>query len=63
MTRSEYMSNSAKILLFCSLLLLVANILTVFGAPGTQIADIGSKLSTISFYGVFFLSFIKYIID
>lgn len=60
MTRSEYMSNSAKILLFCSLLLLVANILTVFGAPGTQIADIGSKLSTISFYGVFFLSFIAF---
>ena len=60
MTRSEYMANSAKLLLLCSLMLLVANVLTIFGEPGTQIADIGSKLSTVSFYVVFFLSFIAF---
>ncbi len=60
MTRSEYMANSAKLLLICSLLLLVANVFSMFGAPGTQMADIGGKLSTISFYVVFFFSFIAF---
>lgn len=60
MTRSEYIANSAKLLFMCSLLLLVANLMSMFGEAGTQIADIGGKLSTVSFYAVFFLSFIAF---
>lgn len=60
MTKSEYLANSAKLLFVCSLLLLVANLLVIFGAPGSQIADIASKMSDISFYAVFFLSFVAF---
>lgn len=60
MTKSEYFANSAKLLLVCSLLLLVSNCLSIFGADGSRMAEISSKLSDISFYVVFFLSFIAF---
>lgn len=60
MTRSDYLSNSAKLLLVSSLLLLVANVLSIFGEPGSSLDEIGSKLSTVSFYVVFFFSFIAF---
>ena len=60
MTKSEYFANSAKLLLVCSLLLLVSNCLSIFGADGSRMAEMSSKLSDISFYVVFFLSFIAF---
>lgn len=60
MTRSDYISSSAKLLFISSLLLLVANIFTMFSDLGSKMAETGSTLSTISFYVVFLFSFIAF---
>ena len=60
MTKSEYLSNSAKLLMISSILLLVANALTYFGAEGTIFADLGQKMSNISFYAVLIMGFLAF---
>lgn len=60
MTKSEYLSNSAKLLMISSILLLVANALSYFGAEGTVLAELGQKLSSFSFYAVLVMGFLAF---
>ncbi len=60
MTKSEYLSNSAKILLIGSALLFVANALTLVGAYNDVFLAFGEKFSTFSFYAVFLLGFLAF---
>ena len=60
LTKSDYLSNSAKLLLISSVLLLLANTLSVVGAYNPAFSEIAGKISTFSFYIVFFLSFFAF---
>ncbi len=60
MTKSEYLSNSAKLLMISSILLFVTNALTYFGTEVTQLADLGQRLSNISFYAVLIMGFLAF---
>lgn len=60
MTKSEYLSNSAKLLMISSILLFVTNALTYFGAEGTLFADLGQRMSNISFYAVLIMGFLAF---
>lgn len=60
MTKSEYLSNSAKLLAVSSALLLAANFLTSFGGGSVALAQTGQKLSNVSFYVVMVLGFLAF---
>ena len=60
MTKSEYLSNSAKILTVCSVLLFVSNALVLLGNTSEIAATIGLKLSNISFYVVLIAGFLAF---
>ncbi len=60
MTKSDYISNSAKILLISSILLFVANALAFLGSYNVTFVSIAGKVSTISFYAVFLMGFLAF---
>lgn len=60
MTKSEYLSNSAKILMICSIMLFVSNALVYMSGLSETIALIGSKASDITFYVVFIIGFLAF---
>ncbi len=60
MTKSDYLSNSAKLLMISSILLLVTNALVYLGGDGTAVAGIGQKMSNISFYAVLIMGFLAF---
>ena len=60
MTKSDYLSNSAKILLISSALLFVANLLAVMGAYNEVFVIPAEKFSTFCFYAVFLLGFLAF---
>lgn len=60
MTKSDYLSNSAKLLMVSSILLLVTNALVYLSDDGTMLAGLGQKLSTISFYAVLIMGFLAF---
>ena len=60
MTKSDYLSNSGKLLMISSALLLIVNALVYFGAEGTMAADLGQRLSNISFYAVLIMGFLAF---
>lgn len=60
MTKSEYLSNSAKILTVCSVLLFVANALVYSGNLSQIASSIGLKLSNIAFYVVLIAGFLAF---
>lgn len=60
MTKSEYLSNSAKLLMICSIMLFVSNALVYMNGLSETIALIGSKASDITFYVVFFIGFLAF---
>ncbi|MBR5442425.1 MAG: hypothetical protein IKV44_05685 [Clostridia bacterium] len=60
MTKSEYLSNSAKLLMISSILLLVTNALVYYGAEGSTLAALGQKLSSVSFYAVLIMGFLAF---
>ena len=60
MTKSDYLSNSSKILLISSILLFVANALAFISSFNENFVFVAGKLSTISFYVVFILGFLAF---
>mgnify|MGYP003291298424 CR=1 FL=1 len=60
MTRSDYLSNSSKLLLICSCLLFVANALVFAGSYSDNFAHYGESFSTFCFYVVFVLGFLAF---
>ena len=60
MTKSEYISNSAKLLMICSVFLFVANALVFFGSAGGTVALLGERLSNFTFYFVTIAVFLAF---
>lgn len=60
MTKSDYISNSAKLLLISSVLLFVANALSFLGSFNEMFISIAGKISTISVYVVFLMGFLAF---
>lgn len=60
MTKSEYLSNSAKLLAVVSALLLVANFLVSFCGDTELLFSLGQKLSNLSFYVAMVLGFLAF---
>lgn len=60
MTKSDYLSNSAKLLLISSALLFLTNALSLLVSFSSGLSEIAEKLSTFSFYGVFVLGFLAF---
>ncbi len=60
MTKSEYLSNSAKLLLICSALLFAANALGVVSSFNDTLLNISGKIVNISFYAVLILGFLAF---
>lgn len=60
MTKSEYLSNSAKLLAIVSALLLVANFLVSFCSDTELLFSLGQKLSNLSFYVAMILGFLAF---
>lgn len=60
MTKSEYLSNSAKLLMISSILLFVTNAITYFGTEVALLADLGQSLSNVSFYAVLIMGFLAF---
>lgn len=60
MTKSEYISNSAKLLLLCSVFLFIANLLVLFSGVGETVAVLGEKLSNFTFYFVTVAAFLAF---
>lgn len=60
MTKSDYLSNSAKLLLVCSGLLFAVNSLVFFGMYSSALENVSSKLTNISFYVILALGFLAF---
>ncbi|MBQ8183138.1 MAG: hypothetical protein IJ025_04480 [Clostridia bacterium] len=60
MTKSDYLSNSAKLLLICSGFLFVVNSLAFFGMYSDVLSEISAKLTTACFYIVLVLGFLAF---
>lgn len=60
MTKSDYLSNSSKLLLICSCLLFVNSILTILSGMVDGIESLASTFTTICFYGVFVMGFLAF---
>lgn len=60
MTKSDYLSNSAKLLLICSSFLFVVNFLAFFGMYSDALSGVSAKLTTACFYVVLVLGFLAF---
>lgn len=60
MTRADYLANSAKLLLICSVFLFVVNSFALFGLYSDMFSDLSSKLTTACFYIVLLLGFLAF---
>ncbi len=60
MTKSNYLVNSAKLLIACCLILFAANTFVFLGFLGETVLFFGNKLSTFAFYIVLVLGFLAF---
>ena len=60
MTRSDYLSNSAKLLMICSAFLFSVNLLSLVGLYVDTLATLVLKLTNICFYGMLVLGFLAF---
>lgn len=58
MTKSEYLSNSAKLLSVCGIILFAANAFIFAGAYNSQLGAYGQRVSDFTFYIIFALGFL-----
>ncbi len=60
MTRAEYLANSSKLLMICSILLFSVNSLSFIGMYSDAFSSVTSKLTNICFYVVLILGFLAF---
>lgn len=60
MTKSDYLSNSSKLLLICSCLLFVNSALTILNGEFEGVKNLASAFTTICFYGVLVMAFLAF---
>ena len=60
MTRSDYLSTSAKLLMICSAFLFLVNLLSFVGLYAAAVIPVASKLANICFYGMLVLGFLAF---
>ena len=60
MTKSDYLSNSSKLLLICSCLLLVNSIFNILSGYVDGVKSLASTFTTICFYGVLVMGFLAF---
>ena len=60
LTKSDYLSNAAKLMLISSVLLFLTNLFSWIDMYTLSFSEITGKLSTYSFYGVFVLSLLAF---
>ncbi len=60
MTKSDYLSNSSKLLLICSCLLFVNSALTILNGEFEGLEAVASAFTSICFYGVLVMAFLAF---
>lgn len=60
MTKSDYLSNSSKLLLFCSCLLFVNSALTILSGTFENVKGLSNTFTSVCFYGVLVMAFLAF---